>query len=85
MLAACEVRIEQRVMFKLDLPNRKVIAVKSKHTKIIVDVLKPILHKYTYRLEDVNVTVGNTDCLDIFQPVTSIDQLRLHIHLNEGN
>ena len=32
-LAGKEVLIEQRVVFKLDLPNRKVISVKSKATK----------------------------------------------------
>ncbi|KAF5290605.1 hypothetical protein FQA39_LY14671 [Lamprigera yunnana] len=81
ILAGCEVKVEQRVIFKLDLPNRKVIAVKSKSTKIIVDVLKPILNKYEYRLEQVKVAIG-PDKVDIMQPVTFIDGLRLNIQVN---
>lgn len=47
--------IEQRVIFKLDLPNRKVISVKSKSCKALGEVLRPILHKYNYRLDLVQV------------------------------
>lgn len=55
MLAGKEVTIEQRVVFKLDLPNRKVISVKSKPCKALGEVLRPILHKYNYRLDLVQV------------------------------
>ncbi|KAF5304885.1 hypothetical protein FQR65_LT00769 [Abscondita terminalis] len=82
VLAGCEVKVEQRVIFKLDLPNRKVIAVKSKSTKILVDVLKPILNKYDYRLDQVKVLIGPTNKVDITQPVTSIDGMRLNIQIN---
>lgn len=86
LLAGCEVRIEQRVVFKLDLPNRKVIAVKSKCTKNLVDVLKPILNKYGYRLEEVGVTCGGIggQAVDIQLPVTSVDGARLNIQLRDG-
>lgn len=84
VLAGCEVRIEQRVVFKLDLPNRKVIAVKSKYSKILVDVLKPILNKYNYRLEQVKITVGLSEFVDIEQPVTTIDGMRLNVQLCDG-
>lgn len=47
-LAGKEVLIEKRISFKLDLPNKKVISVKSKPSKTLSDVLKPILYKYNY-------------------------------------
>lgn len=58
-LAGKEVLIEQRVVFKLDLPNRKVISVKSKPCKALGEVLRPILHKYSYRLDLVQVIKSN--------------------------
>ncbi|GLV40551.1 locomotion defects [Carabus blaptoides fortunei] len=80
-LAGCEVVIEQRVVFKLDLPNRKVISVKSKSTKILLDVLRPILHKYGYGLDSVQVTMNTSEPVDVTLPVTSVDGRRLHVHL----
>lgn len=53
--AGKEILIEQRVVFKLDLPNRKIISVKSKPCKALGEVLRPILQKYNYRLELVTV------------------------------
>lgn len=61
-IAGCEVIIEQRVVFKLDLPNRKIISVKSKPCKVLAEVLRPILHKYNYRLELVTVSVWIDFC-----------------------
>lgn len=61
-IAGKEVLIEQRVVFKLDLPNRKIISVKSKPCKALGDVLRPILHKYNYRLELVTVSVAAIEC-----------------------
>lgn len=55
MLAGKEVLIEQRVVFKLDLPNKKIISVKSKPCKMLAEVLRPILQKYNYQLETVTV------------------------------
>ncbi|XP_018328425.1 regulator of G-protein signaling loco isoform X3 [Agrilus planipennis] len=82
-LSGCEVKIEQRVIFKLYLPNKKVIAVKSKYTKILMDVLKPILCKYDYKLDNVNITVGK-DFVDVYQPVTSVEEKRLIVQLKNG-
>lgn len=59
-LAGKEVLIEQRVVFKLDLPNKKIISVKSKPCKLLSEVLKPILQKYNYQLD--SVTVSNVFC-----------------------
>lgn len=54
-IAGKEVTIEQRIVFKLDLPNRKVISVKSKTSKQLEEVLRPILSRYNYRLDLVRV------------------------------
>lgn len=55
-VAGKEVLIEQRVVFKLDLPNKKIISVKSKPCKMMSEVLKPILQKYNYQLDMVTVS-----------------------------
>uniref|UniRef100_A0A182QVH3 Regulator of G-protein signaling n=1 Tax=Anopheles farauti TaxID=69004 RepID=A0A182QVH3_9DIPT len=80
-LAGKEVNIDQRVVFKLNLPNRKMISVKSKAAKPLADVLRPILHKYNYELDQMKVVVHSTTdvCLDMTQPVTSVDGLCLYI------
>lgn len=57
VLAGKELLIEQRIIFKLDLPNRKVISVKSKPAKTLGEVLKPIFHKYNYRFDLVQVSL----------------------------
>ncbi|XP_035900546.1 regulator of G-protein signaling loco isoform X2 [Anopheles stephensi] len=80
-LAGKEVNIDQRVVFKLSLPNRKMISVKSKATKPLADVLRPILYKYNYELDQMKVVVQSTVdvFLDMTQPVTTVDGLCLHI------
>lgn len=51
MLSGHEVRIEKRVLFRLDLPGRKTVCVKAKPGKVAMDVLKPILLKYGYKMD----------------------------------
>lgn len=66
-IAGKEVTIEQRIVFKLDLPNRKVISVKSKTSKQLEEVLRPILSRYNYRLELVRVSSCLVFCIyDLF-------------------
>lgn len=84
-LAGKEMLIEQRIVFKLDLPNRKVISVKSKPCKALGEVLRPILHKYSYRLDLVQVTTKEyTEPLDMSLPVTICDGQRLQIVCKTG-
>lgn len=80
-LAGKEVSVEQRVQFKLDLPNKKVISVKSKPCKIFCEVLRPILLKYNYQLELVQVYSKEEHpvTIDMSVPVTAIDGQRLQI------
>ncbi|KAI4467966.1 regulator of g-protein signaling loco [Holotrichia oblita] len=81
-LNGCTVFVEQKVCFKLDLPNRKIINIKSKPTKILVDVVRQILLRYNYKLEDVTVTLDN-NATDMGQLVTSVENCKLSVQLKE--
>ncbi|XP_017846612.1 regulator of G-protein signaling loco isoform X2 [Drosophila busckii] len=84
LLAGKEVLIERRVVFKLDLPDPKVISVKSKPKKQLHEVIRPILHKYNYQMECVHVLLRETQTpLDLMQPVTVADGQRLQISLRQ--
>lgn len=79
-LAGKECQVEQRVIFKLDLPNRKVISVKSKPCKALGEVLRPILHKYNFKLDLVQVHFRDAqEPLDMTLPVTVTDGQRLQV------
>lgn len=72
------------MIFKLDLPNKKVISVKSKTCKVLSEVLRPILHKYSYRLDSVQVYGKESpDPLDMSLPVAAVDGQRLQIVCKE--
>ncbi|XP_055378181.1 regulator of G-protein signaling loco isoform X3 [Condylostylus longicornis] len=87
ILMSKEVQVEQRIAFKLDLPDPKVISVKSKPKKALCDVLKPILQKYNYRFEDVQILMRDThEQIELSLPVTAIDGQRLSVVLlRNGN
>ncbi|XP_036330534.1 regulator of G-protein signaling loco-like [Rhagoletis pomonella] len=77
-LVGKDVLIEQRVAFKLDLPDRKVISVKSKPKKQLHEVVRPILHKYNYDFEAVQVVLRETqEPVDLSLTVTYADGQRL--------
>ena len=59
-LGSKEIKIEKRVLFRMDLPNKKSIGVKAKPNRTIQDVFRPILHKYNIRLEDMVVHIVST-------------------------
>ncbi|XP_075222351.1 regulator of G protein signaling family member locomotion defects isoform X2 [Lycorma delicatula] len=80
VLGGQEVRIEDRVVFRLDLPNRKTVAVKSKHNKTLAQVLRPILHKYGYRLEMVTLCLMSEN--EVVEPsvsVVAVDNQRIQV------
>lgn len=81
ILAHQQIKVEQRVLFKLDLPNKKVISVKSKANKMLSDVLKPILNKYNYKMEEVQgfIKEQGQKPLDTSLPVTAVEEKRLLI------
>ncbi|XP_020714800.1 regulator of G-protein signaling loco isoform X3 [Ceratitis capitata] len=78
MLVGKDVQIEQRVAFKMDLPDRKVISVKSKPKKQLHEVVRPILHKYNYDIDAVQVVLRETqEPVDLSLAVTYADGQRL--------
>ncbi|XP_037944884.1 regulator of G-protein signaling loco isoform X1 [Teleopsis dalmanni] len=80
VIAGKEVFIEQRVAFKLDLPDPKVISVKSKPKKQLQEVVRPILLKYNYSIDNVHVVFRDThEMVDLSLPVTIVDGQRLQI------
>lgn len=55
VLSGKEVRIEWRIEFRLDLPDRKSLTVKSKPSHTLGAVLGPILTKHGYNLQLVTL------------------------------
>lgn len=56
-LSCKEIKVQQVILFCLELPNKKTVGVKAKNNKICGDILKPVLHKYGYKMECVTMTV----------------------------
>uniref|UniRef100_A0A1A9UWD6 RGS domain-containing protein n=1 Tax=Glossina austeni TaxID=7395 RepID=A0A1A9UWD6_GLOAU len=84
-IAGKEIEVEQRAAFKLDLPNPKVISVKSKPKKLLHEVVKPILNKYNYEIQAVEVLRRDTqEKVDLMQPVTAVDGQRLQVIPMQG-
>ena len=79
VLGCTEVRVEPRVLFRLELPSKKSIGVKAKPAKIVKDVLGPILNQYGWNLSEMIVTKdhGNTVEIPLGETVSSIDNCRL--------
>merc|ERR1719351_306198 len=59
-LGCTEVRVEPRVLFRLELPSKKSIGVKAKPAKVVRDVLGPILAQYGWSLDSMLVTRDST-------------------------
>lgn len=77
-LGCSEVRVEPRVLFRLELPSKKSIGVKAKQTKLVEEVLGPILSQYGWNLSDMVVRMdGGRGGVDLKASVTSIDNTRL--------
>ena len=87
-LGCTEVRVEPRVLFRLELPSKKSIGVKAKPAKLVKEVLGPILNQYGWNLEAMSVRRdvpnshgGHVDpevaLVDLEATVASIDNSRL--------
>lgn len=87
-LGCTEVRVEPRVLFRLELPSKKSIGVKAKPAKLVKEVLGPILNQYGWNLESMSVRRdvpnshgGHVDTevalVDLEATVASIDNSRL--------
>ena len=67
VLCGAEVRLQQLVLFRLDLPNQKTVCVKAKPHKTAGDVLRPILAKYGFKLDLMHIhTVRKKGGLKLF-------------------
>ncbi|CAB3362545.1 Hypothetical predicted protein [Cloeon dipterum] len=85
VLSGKEVRVEQRVVFRLDLPSKKTLGVRAKASKTLAEVLKPILNKHNLKLENAIVTlICDTTPLDVNKPITSVENERLQVCIS-GN
>ncbi|XP_049804565.1 regulator of G-protein signaling loco isoform X2 [Schistocerca nitens] len=80
VLGGKEVQVEQKVSFRLDLPNRKTVGVKAKSSKSLGEVLRPILHKYGYNVELVTLCLmSENEVLELNLPVLAVDNQRLQV------
>ncbi|XP_065337501.1 regulator of G-protein signaling loco isoform X3 [Cloeon dipterum] len=85
VLSGKEVRVEQRVVFRLDLPSKKTLGVRAKASKTLAEVLKPILNKHNLKLENAIVTlICDTTPLDVNKPITFVENERLQVCIS-GN
>ena len=82
VLGCTEVRVEPRVLFRLELPSKKSIGVKAKPAKLVKDVLGPILSQYGWNLEMMTVrregdAQQQQPAVELSNTVASIDNCRL--------
>jgi len=87
-LGCSEIRVEPRVLFRLELPSKKSIGVKAKQTKLVEEVLGPILSQYGWSLQDMTVRLDQgprrQESVDMRSSVTTIDNSRLVVqHISE--
>ncbi|KAG8200126.1 hypothetical protein JTE90_018915 [Oedothorax gibbosus] len=83
-LSCKEIKVQQVILFCLELPNKKTVGVKAKNNKICGDILKPVLNKYGYKIECVTMTVASTGKpVAKSAPITSIDNQRIIIKLKD--
>ncbi|XP_063853944.1 regulator of G-protein signaling loco-like isoform X2 [Scylla paramamosain] len=84
ILGGCEVRLEQRVFFQLDLPSQKVVCIKAKPAKTTGEVLKPILQKYGLKIDLLHIhRDGEERPVNLKAPVTDIDGMKLVVQTKE--
>ncbi|GFY46654.1 regulator of G-protein signaling loco [Trichonephila inaurata madagascariensis] len=83
-LSCKEIRVEQVILFSVQLPNRKTIGVKAKNNKICGDILKPVLHKYGYKIDCVTMTVAALQKpVSKNAPITTIDNQRILVEMKD--
>ena len=89
-LGCSEVRVEPRVLFRLELPSKKSIGVKAKQTKLVEEVLGPILSQYGWNLAEMTVRLDRSGSqgsgsVELRASVTSIDNTRLVVTHREDS
>ncbi|KAG1685478.1 Regulator of G-protein signaling loco [Nymphon striatum] len=56
-----ELKIDQRMFFQVNLPNKKTIGVRARSSKSIMEVLKPILQKYGFKPDNIVVHLNDEE------------------------
>ena len=86
ILGCTEVRVEQRVNFKLEIPGQRTLSVKTKTCKRVRDVLAPLLRQYHWDLAETAVLAEDGNTVDIDIDVKDIDNRKLLVRPNrEGS
>nr|XP_045017281.1 regulator of G-protein signaling 12 isoform X2 [Jaculus jaculus] len=79
VLAARDLRLEKRTLFRLDLvPINRSVGLKAKPTKPVTEVLRPVVAKYGLDLGSLLVRLsGEKEPLDLGAPISSLDGQRV--------
>ncbi|KAH7636896.1 regulator of g protein signaling-like protein [Dermatophagoides farinae] len=73
-LGCVELRVEQRVIFRIEFPSQDIIGVKTRPTKLCSEVFHPLLMRYGYRPEHTVMTIAETEqIVPQMSPVSVID------------
>lgn len=83
VLAGQEVEVVLTKVLKVELPSRRIISVIAHKGKTLKDILRPLLNKYGFNLDLINIwSEGRCIPMDIM----AIDApTRLIIAINEGS
>ena len=77
ILGCTEVRVEQRVSFKLEIPGHRTLGVKAKLYKRVREVVSPLLRQYNWELEDTTLVLEDGTALDMDEDTSIIDNKRV--------
>ncbi|KAF2364408.1 Raf-like Ras-binding [Trinorchestia longiramus] len=85
VLCGTEVRLQQLVLFRLDLPNQKTVCVKAKPHKLASDVLRPILAKYGFKLDlmHIHTAEDNPRPVNVKSQITELDGQKFIVQTKE--
>ncbi|OTF77095.1 regulator of G protein signaling-like protein, partial [Euroglyphus maynei] len=73
-LGCVELRVEQRVIFRIEFPSQDIIGVKTRPTKLCSEIFHPLLIRYGYRPEHTVMTIAETEqIVPQMSPVSVID------------
>ncbi|XP_064630120.1 regulator of G-protein signaling 12-like isoform X2 [Lineus longissimus] len=83
-VSAKEMVIERRVLFRMDLPNKKCIGIKAKPKRSVANVVRPVLHKYGYKLDNVVMHMANSPAMVTMEAeVSTLEHQRVVIQSRE--
>jgi len=89
LLHCTEVRVEARILFRLELPSHKSIGVKAKQGKTVAEVLGPILLQYGWTVPEVEIYLDQDGTnhgtrVELEANVGVIDNKRLFVVQSRG-